>query len=398
MEEMLALFWFCFFVIFYTYIGYPFLIHLLGFLFRKDITKKDIEPTVAFIIAAYNEEKAIDNKIENTLALDYPKNKLEVIVVSDGSTDRTDEIVKRFAIDGVKLFRVDGRVGKTEARNRAVLVNKQEIIVFSDATTYYAKDAIRNLVRNFADHQVGHVSGRFDFRHNFCEHEVGQHKTIENCTDFAFASKSFWEYENFIKKAQTNFGTLTGVSGCINAFRRIHYTPLPPYIIEDLVEPLMFIMKGWRIIFENGAQAYETTNQELTQELSMRIRVIRGGMTGLLFAKQILNPFVFPVPALQLISHKILRWIMPIFALILFITNIIMVFFLNLSTLLYEGIFYSQLVFYVIAGLGFFLEKFGIKIKFLTFPMFFVVSNYASLVALFLLLTGEKTSTWDTNR
>jgi cellulose synthase/poly-beta-1,6-N-acetylglucosamine synthase-like glycosyltransferase len=395
---MIPIFWICFFIIIYTYVGYPFLIYFLGCFFRKDIIKSDSKPTVAIMIAAYNEEKAIEDKIENTLELDYPKNKLEIIVVSDGSTDRTDEIVKRFARNGVKLFRVDGRVGKTEARNRAVLDNKQEIVIFSDATTYYAKDAIIKLVRNFADPQVGHVSGRFDYYHSLCKYEMAQHKTVEDCTDFTFASKSFWEYENFIKKAQTNFGTLTGVSGCINAFRRIHYTPLPPYIIEDLVEPLMFIMKGWRVVFENGAQAYETTNQKLIQELAMRIRVIRGGMTGLLFAKNVLNPFVFLVPALQLISHKILRWLFPIFALILLISNTTILFYQNFSTLLYQGIFYSQLIFYAMAGFGFGFEKVGIRIKALTFPVFFVVSNYASLVALFLFITGEKKSTWETNR
>ena len=395
---MTTIFWISLILILYVYVGYPAIVIFLGLILRRSVQKKDIEPTVAFIIAAYNEEKAIEDKIRNTLGLNYRKSKLEIIVVSDGSTDRTDEIVRRFAKDDVQLYRVDGRVGKTEARNRAVLENKQEIIIFSDATTYYEKDSIRNLVRNFADHRVGHVSGHFDYYHNPCKDNIRGNQKLINCSNIGLASKIFWKYENIIKKAQTNLGTLTGVSGCINAFRRIHYTPLPPYIIEDLVEPLMFIMKGWRVVFEEGAQAYETTNQELTQEIAMRTRIIRGGITGLLFAKKILNPRVFPIPALQLISHKILRWLLPIFALLLFISNTMLIFFLNISTLLYEGMFYSQLIFYTMAGLGFGLDKIGIRVKVLSLPMYFVVSNYASLLAMFLLITRGRISTWETNR
>lgn len=207
------------------YFGYPFLLAFLSIFAKHGVSRKDTEPYVTFLIAAYNEEKSIRKKLENTFALDYPRDKLEIIVASDGSTDKTDDTVEEFKDIGVILYRIKERAGKTEARNRAIKVAKGETVVFSDATTIYEQKAIRKMVRNFYDPKVGAVSGRYDY--------TGSRESF-----VGGASILFWRYENFIKARQSRLRTLTRMSGCINSFRREPYEPLPRDIIEDLVEPL----------------------------------------------------------------------------------------------------------------------------------------------------------------
>lgn len=184
-------------MLFYIFIGYPLLILFISAFVVRPVRKRDIEPSISFQISAYNEEKTIRAKLENTLSLDYPKSLMEIMVVSDGSTDGTDDIVKDYAGDGVELFRVEGRVGKTEARNRAVATAVGEIIIFSDADSLYPPDTLRALVANFADESVGMVSG-----HCIYENEPN--------SPSGPLSMLFWGYENFIKARQNRLGTLTG--------------------------------------------------------------------------------------------------------------------------------------------------------------------------------------------
>ena len=371
-------------IILYTYFGYFFGVVLLGLVFKKDVLKGEIEPEVSLLIAAFNEEKGIAKKIENSLRLDYPKNKLKIIVVSDGSTDGTDEIVKSYADQGVELIRVEGRVGKTEARNVAMKEVGGEVIVFSDATTTYQPDIIKKLVRNFADKTVGMVTGHLIYRDD------------EN-TQMGFGQKLYWKYESLIKKSQTSLGTLTGSVGCVTAFRKELYTPLPGNIIEDFTAPLMLVMKGFRVVYEEEALCFEETTKKATNEWNMRIRVIRGGMTGMLYARKILNPFDYTVPAFQLISHKILRWLVPVLMVVLVVTNFMAVLespnndFNNL-------LLYCQILFYMIALGAFILERRGVHSKLAAIPLYFVILNAASFIALYKTLTTQLESTWDTNR
>lgn len=266
----------------------------------------------------YNEEAGIGEKIRNSLELDYPKDKIEIVVVSDGSTDKTDEIVKSFESSGVRLFRVEGRVGKTEARNQAVLAMKKEIIVFSDATAVYEKDAIKKLVRNFNDPSVGMVSG------NLTYFDKAQ-------SSMGLATKIYWNYEKAIKRAQSRLYTLTGAVGCINAFRRNLYHVLPPNIIEDFTEPLMIVAQDYRIVYEQEAVSYERTTEVASQEFHMRVRVIRGGMKGFLYAFRRLNFKKHSFILFQLFGHKVLRWLMPIFLILLFVANLVVFSFEKIS-------------------------------------------------------------------
>lgn len=370
-------------MIFYSYLGYPVTLYLFSIFSRNKVLKNNtIQPSVSLLIAAYNEELIIADKIINSLSLDYPPGKLEIVVVSDGSNDSTDEIVKSFSSSGVKLFRVEGRVGKTEARNQAVLAMKNEIIVFSDATAIYEKDAIKKLVRNFHDLSVGMVSGNLSYFEN------GQGA-------MGLATRLYWRYEKFIKKTQSKLYTLTGAVGCINAFRRELYHVLPPNIIEDFTEPLMIIAQGYRIVYEEEAISYERTTQKPSQEFHMRVRVIRGGMKGFLYALRRLNLRKHSFILFQLLGHKVLRWLMPIYLILLFFSTII-VFIINMNPFI-SFLMWGQLICYTIAVVGLIWKPPGVAGKIFSIPTYFLIVNAASLKALYLTLTKDLEATWETN-
>lgn len=368
---------------FYSYFGYPLTLFFFSFLSKNRVRKDDnFFPEVSLLIAAYNEEETIADKIKNSLELDYPSDKLEIVIVSDGSTDKTDEIVRSFESTGIKLFRVEGRVGKTEARNQAVLAMKREIIIFSDATAVYEKDAIKKLVRNFADESVGMVSG------NLTYFEKGQ-------GSMGLATKLYWNYEKTIKKAQSRLYTLTGAVGCINAFRRKLYHVLPPNIIEDFTEPLMIVAQDYRIVYEEEAVSYERTTQKPSQEFHMRVRVIRGGMKGFIYAFKRLSFKKHSFVLFQLFGHKVLRWLMPVFLILLFIINLLS-FILNHNTAA-DCLMIAQFICYGFALLGMKWKLPGLIGKVLSIPTYFLIVNAASLKALYLTLTKDLEATWETN-
>lgn len=370
-------------IVIYVYLGYFALVIVLGQFINRKVYKRDIQPSVALMIAAYNEEAGIAKKIENSLALDYPKEKLRIIVVSDGSSDRTDDIVRSYTQAGVELIRVEGRVGKTEARNVAIKMINSEIVLFSDATTEYQADIIKKMIRNFADPTVGMVTGHLIYRN-------------DKNSPMGLGQKTFWKYESVIKDAQTKLGTLTGSVGCATAFRRDLYSPLPPNIIEDFTEPLMFVIKGKRVVYESEAICYELPTPKSQNEWKMRVRVVRGGMSGMLYAKKILNPFRYPAASFQLISHKILRWLVPIFGIGILASTIGAIVTEPNSVIIVLAVL--QVIFYVCAGLAYLFEKRKVKIKILSIPLYFIVLNAASLVALFKTITTQLEATWETDR
>jgi cellulose synthase/poly-beta-1,6-N-acetylglucosamine synthase-like glycosyltransferase len=379
------LFWGICALIGYTYIGYPLVITLLSFFVDNKVKSGDIEPFVSLIISAYNEEKDIKEKIDNSLKLDYPSAKLEIIIASDGSTDATDVIVRGYEENNndkkVILHRVEGRQGKTAAQNSAVKIARGEVIVFSDAASLYDRGAIRALVRNYADPTVGAVSGMYKYI-NKAKASVGS------------ATIVFWNFENFIKSRQTRIKTVTGCCGCIYSVRKVLYTALPPIIISDLVEPLTILKKGYRIVFEPRALAFEETTEKTKDEFKMRVRVIVRGMNGLLYMRTLLNPFRYPFVAFQLLSHKVLRWFIPVFCLAAFLLTIP----LSAGNRFYQVVLTLQMVFYALAVSGMLLEKKGIKHKIFYLPMYFTIVNAASLVSLFKVFKGENIVVWQTQR
>jgi len=379
------LFWSSLILIAYAYIGYPIFITLISLFVNNEVEKTDIEPYVSLLITAYNEERDIKTKLENSLVLDYPKDRLEIVVASDGSTDATDAIVKKYQNNekGIKiiLHRVEGRVGKTATQNSAVKICRGEIIIFSDAASMYDRNAIRALVRNYADPHVGAVSGMYTY-----DNKEG--------ASVGFATILFWNLENFIKSRQTKIKTITGCCGCIYSVRKDLYTELPATIISDLVEPLMILKKGYRIVFEPEARAVEETTGKTMEEFNMRVRVIVRGMTGMLFAKDLFNPLKYPFVSFQLISHKLVRWLVSVFCIAVFASSAV----LAVSSQFYALIFILQLCFYSLAGLGYFMEKRGIYKIFFYLPLYFCIVNLAVLVSIFKVLKGENIVIWQTNR
>lgn len=375
-----VIFWLIIFIIFYTYAGYSLFILLLSLFINRPIKKKEVYPRVTFLITAYNEEHSIAAKLKNTLHLDYPVEKLEVVVASDGSTDSTDTVVKQFHDQGVILKRVEGRVGKTETQNQTVAKATGDIIIFSDATTSYKEDAIRKIVRNYADPQVGAVSGRYEYI-NPTGAAVGLGTVL------------FWKYENLIKRLQTRIQTITGCCGCIYSVRRDLYEPLPRDIISDLVEPLKILEKGFRISFEPEAVAYEETTETSKEEFGMRVRVISRGMNGLWYMRNLFNPFKYGFISFQLFSHKVLRWMIPFMLPLLLISN-----FFLIGKLFYNLCFIVQILFYLGAGVGYLLDRSGKKAKLLALPLYYCVVNAASITAFFRTLTGRKSIVWETVR
>jgi cellulose synthase/poly-beta-1,6-N-acetylglucosamine synthase-like glycosyltransferase len=279
----------------------------------RPLVKGQIEPDVTVLITAFNEEKAIRDKLRNTLGIDYPREKLEIIVASDASTDATDDIVRQYANQGVKLFRQEGRVGKTETQNNAVEAATGEIILFSDATSMYASDVFRSLLPSFADETVGCVAGRLIYLY-------------ENRTSVGQGARSYWSYETFLKAAESRACSLIGASGCLYAVRKAAYQPMYPEACSDFLICSNIYRQGLRSVFEPEAVCFEDTNNRPGDEMRMRIRVISQTFTDLWRNRDLLNPFKSGFFAIELISHKVLRYAVPLLLLAMFVSSLLLSF------------------------------------------------------------------------
>jgi cellulose synthase/poly-beta-1,6-N-acetylglucosamine synthase-like glycosyltransferase len=377
--ELIAkcVFWISILALGYTYLGYPLLVWLMSRVAERTVQLGAIEPTVSVIITAYNEERHLREKLQNTLSLDYPLEKTEIIVASDCSTDRTDEIVAEFASRRIRLHRQPQRLGKTAAQNEAVLLAHGEIILFSDATTLYQEDVLRKIVPNFADPSVGCAAGRLIYV-DPSRSNIGQ------------GAKSYWGYESFLKRHESRAGSLIGASGCLYAVRRSAYVPLHNEACSDFIIATKMVEQGLRTIYEPAAVCTEETNTRPDREMRMRVRVITQTYTDLWRHRRMLNPLNSGFYAVQLISHKVLRYFVPILLLSLLIASIVLaptsIFFALLTAL--------QILFFLIAGLSGLLEHSGVSIKLLALPRYFVLANLAALLAFYEFLKGNRYAHW----
>ena len=371
-------FWICVGLLAYVYLGYPLLVYLISLLFPQAVEHGEIEPHVTVLITAFNEEAALPDKLENTLGIDYPTGKLEILVASDGSTDRTDEIVGEYAAQGVKLFRQEGRVGKTMTQNNAVEQATGEVILFSDATTLYNKDVFRSILPAFADDSVGCVAGRLVYLDE-------DHSTVGR------GARSYWSYETFLKIAESRACSLIGASGCLYAVRKSAYEPMYPEACSDFLICTSIYRKGLRSVFAPDAVCYEHTNRVATDELRMRVRVISQTFTDLWRNRDMFNPAKSGFFAIELISHKVLRYAVPFILLVLFAANVI----LARQTMFYDAVLALQLLFYVLALAGWLLERAGKRVSLLAMPLYFVLANLASVLAFYNFLRGETYTRWD---
>src|SRR5882762_3758092 len=364
----------------YVYLGYPLLLASVGLFARRSKASLGYLPKISVLIAAYNEETGIRKKIEQTLAIEYPPDKMEIIVLSDCSTDRTDEIVKSFTDPRVRLFRAPQRMGKTNAQNLGVETAQGEVLIFSDATTVYHPLALQYLTSNYADPKVGAASGRY------------QYFDPEGKSPTGSGMIAFWNYENFIKMMQSRIRTISGCCGCIYSVRRAAYTPLHPDVISDLVQPLWAIQKGYRVVFEDRALAYEETTKSSKEEFSMRVRVVTRGIRGILSVPGLLNPLKHGWVSFQLLSHKVLRWLVPFFLFLLFIGNAIL-----WNHPWYGLLFAIQFTFYAFALLTLLVPLHRIW-RPLGIPLYFCTLNAAALRSVLEAVRGRKYAIWETVR
>jgi cellulose synthase/poly-beta-1,6-N-acetylglucosamine synthase-like glycosyltransferase len=376
-----TVFWASLALIIYTYAGYPLLVAVLGTCFPRPHRHPAYRPSVSVMIAAYNEEKWIEKKVRETLALDYPAEKLEVVVVSDGSSDRTNEIMGAFNDDRVRFFVVP-RGGKTRAQNFGVEHCSGDIVIFSDATSVYVDNAIGELVSYFADPAVGAVSGLcrfFDGRGGASPTGLGQ--------------ILYGGYEQSIRIFQSRIMTATACSGPIYATRRALYVPLAADACSDMVEPMEIVRRGSRVVYAPEALASEASTQSAKDEFRMRVRVTAQGIHGLLSAGSMLRFSRGFWVTFQLISHKGLRYLLPLPLVLLLLSSAL----LAVDHTLIRWVFAAQAVFYGMALLGLVLplRHFG---KLFNLPLYFCTGNAAVILSILEALRGNRFAVWETVR
>ncbi|MCG6939541.1 MAG: glycosyltransferase family 2 protein, partial [Gammaproteobacteria bacterium] len=348
----------------YVYMGYPVLLMMLDKLLKgKPVHRAEITPTVSLIVSCYNEADVIEQKIRNCLALDYPQHQLEILFVSDGSDDGTDEIIKQYCNERIILIRQEGRLGKTMGLNLAMAKASGEIVVFSDANAMYQGNALKMLVRNFHDAAVGYVVGAAIYK----DEEESTAGSSENI---------YWKYEIFIKQIESKLHSVVGGDGAIYAIRKVLYEPLDQQDINDFVNPLQIIAKGYRGIFDAEAICYEQTAGDFDKEGKRKQRIVNRSFTGLMKNKTVLNPFKYGFYTLELFSHKLLRWLIPFFLLIAAVGITVLA---QMQVVMFQWVLLIGIVFTWSVLLGKLLKDWAGCPSVLLIPYYFYLVNLNSL-------------------
>ena len=375
--SMEILFFFSLLAIIYVYAGYPILVYCLSLLKKETVLCVNDEPSVTILIAAYNEERWIDETIRNKLELDYPLHKLEIIVVSDGSTDRTDSIVNRYVNRCVRLIRQEPRAGKTAALNCVVKEAKNEILVFADANSLYERDALHKLVRNFADTSVGYVTGKMVYS-NADGTLVG-----DGCS-------AYMKYENLLRFYETRIHSVVGVDGGVDAIRKELYRTMSPDQLPDFVLPLRVVEQGYRVVYEPEAVLREATLKTGADEYRMRVRVSLRALWALWDMRHLLNARKYGIFSWQLLSHKVLRYLAILFLIGLFVSSM----WLCSNNVFYTSALITQTIFYSMALLSAVSQELTRRIKLLYIPYYFTLINVAAGHSLVKFLLGKKQIIW----
>jgi cellulose synthase/poly-beta-1,6-N-acetylglucosamine synthase-like glycosyltransferase len=381
-------FWISAFMIVYVYVGYPLLITLFAQLRGRTIQGQPILPTVTLLFAAHNEEKVIAQKLDNSLALNYPRDRLQILVADDGSTDQTPEIAKAYQTQGVQLIHFADRRGKLSAINSAIKFAANEIILFSDSDNFYPVDTVHEIVKYFSDSSVGAVSG-------------GRNVVGDN--SLGSAEGLYWKYEEHIKLQESRLHSCVGVAGDLLAIRRELYISPPPNIInDDFFTALSIIKQGYRVIYAPKARSYHPAASSEMGEMERRARMVAGRYQAMFLAWQML-PFQRPVVLWQVISHKYLRPLVPFAMILMLFTNILAFFNQSPSNMPawlalsppYGLLFFTlQLVFYSLALMGKGNKRKGLMGKILYLPTFLLNSNLAALFGLYRYMSNRQTVIW----
>ncbi len=377
-------FWIGLFVIFYTYMGYGLVIFILSKLKVQPKCLRHLQdndlPYVTILVAAYNEEQCIEDKIANTLNLDYPKDKLSILFVTDGSTDNTPDIVKKF--HAVKLFHEFQRKGKIHAVNRVMKHVSTPIVIFSDANTLLNTLAIKNIVRHYQDEQVGGVAG--------------EKRIYKNHEDNASGSGEgfYWKYESFLKKKDAEVYSIVGAAGELFSIRTgLYQEPPENIIIEDFYMSLSICAKGYRFMYEPEAYALETASASVKEEWKRKVRICAGGFQAMAKLKPLLNPFRYGILSFQYISHRVLRWTLaPLFLPLVLLANVWLA---VEGSFLYSFLLLAQIGFYVLASLGYLFRDKKISIKGFFIPYYFLVMNLSVYAGFIRYFKGKQSVVWE---
>lgn len=358
------------FLVFHTYVGYPLMLTVWGLKKRCTLVRVYGTPRVTIVIAAWNEARHIAARIENCLQQVYPQEMLEIVVVSDGSTDETSAIVKSFELRGVSLVELETRMGKAVALNVGVAAAHGEIVVFADARQSFSSTAVRELVANFADASVGAVSGELILESN-------------TSSTTAEGVGLYWTIEKWIRQKEAAIDSIVGATGAIYAIRRDLFEALPPgTILDDLLTPMRIVMRGYRVVFEGRALAFDRVAHDYSSEFKRKVRTLAGNYQAISLCPRLMKPWANRI-FLQFVSHKVFRLIAPIALVGLFITNAV-----------HLGGWYTvfmalQITGYSLAMVGWWLNRVGVRERLTGAAFTFCLLNYASLMGAVQFLRAE---------
>lgn len=369
----------------YAYAGYPALLWLLGRVRRRTVPEaSDVAtwPVVSITVPAYNEEHQIRELVESLLALDYPRDRLQILIVSDGSTDRTDEIVSEYLDRGVELLRMPERGGKTAAENAAAEHLRGEIVVNTDASIRIRPDALEPMIAAFRDPEIGLASGR--------DVSVGPDHTEGDTGESGYVG-----YEMGVRRLETRVAGIIGASGCFYAIRpELHRIPLPGELSRDFAAALHTIEHGYRPVSVHRAVCYVPRTTSLHREFRRKIRTIARGMATLWYKRSLLNPFRYGIYAWMIASHKLARWLLPWAALASFAALAV----LAPTSALAGALFAGGLVVLLLAGVGWVVAGRREPPRLLAVPAFLVAGNLAAARAFVGFLRGRRHATWEPTR
>ena len=387
-------FWILFFILFYTYLGYALLLYVFYQLKRisssckKDKDNTEYEPDVCLFVTAFNEKDYISQKVNNSFALDYPKNKVQYLWITDGSNDGTPEMLAKYP--ELEVHHLPGRRGKMHAMNRGMKFVKAPVVIFSDTNTILSKQSIREIVAQFKNPKVGCVAG--------------EKRIVEKEADVAAGAGEglYWKFESWVKNMDAGLNSAVGAVGELFAIRSGLFDEVETdTILDDFMISLRIAQKGYKIAYTPNAYAEETASLNVNEELKRKIRIAAGGIQTIFRLKSLLNPFKFGLLSWQYFSHKVLRWTLaPISLFVIFIVNFLIV--LNSGSWTLSGFFtiffYMQILCYLLAAVGWYFENKKLRFKLLFVPYYFVSINYASVYGILRYLKGKQSVNWEKSK
>ena len=368
-------------ILLYTYLLYPGIILLLGSRREKPHTPRWSEfPKVTVLFSVHNEENIIAEKLKNTLAQDDPAEKLDVLVVDDLSSDGTLEAIQSLSSDRIKCIQQNPRKGKTAALNLAVSNARGDLLVFTDATTFFQIDAIRNLVETFdAEGKIGVVCGEMRYQTH-----------PEALSD---EESHYWNFERHLRRAESRLGTLLGAHGPMYALPKELFTPLPEDMISDFMTPLLLNLKGYRTVNQPRAVASQCGSRKAASVYHRKRRIIQRSLYAIWQHLELLNPFVAGRLAFQLLSHKVLRWFTALWCIMTAIGTVLLQ-----AQPVFQAALWCELAVFSAGVIGILIQKTGRKASFFRFPAYAVMILGASLMGTLGFLTGQKVITWEPQR